>query len=174
MMRGTLLAVRGDTFDVASVRREIETIAKAFGEYLARTGAGGHSKHRALGPVGKALQHARRVRGDALLGYARRVHEQVTGRTFPSGPVEKLDQGIRRLDELLAKVPPRAHGEILSRIDYATYVSVWRTPSPPRLHLGTPLDARSRRSGLVLARLVFRRRPARLSGSAAAAPTAAA
>lgn len=126
MMRSTLLAVRGDTFDVASVRREIEAIATAFGEYLALTGAGGRSKHRALGPVGKALQHARRVRGDALLGYARRVHEQVTGSTFPSGPVEKLDQGIRMLDELLAKVPPRAHSEILSRIDYATYYDVRR------------------------------------------------
>lgn len=126
MMRSTLLAVRGDIFDILSVRGEIEVIAKAFGEYLARTGAGGTSKHRALGPVGKALQHARVVRGEALLGYARRVHEQVTGTTFPAGAVEKLDEGLRLLDELLARVPPRAHGEILSRIDYAAYYDVRR------------------------------------------------
>lgn len=126
MTRTTLLAVRANTFDIASVSGEIEAIATAFGEYLARTGAGGRSKHRALGPVGKALKHARAVRGDALLGYARRLHEQVTGSTFPSGPVEKLDQGIRLLDGLLAKVPPRTHGEVLSRIDYATYYDVRR------------------------------------------------
>lgn len=126
MMRSTLLAVSGDAFDILSVRGEIERIANAFGEYLARTGAGGNSKHRALGPVGKALQHARVVRGDALLGYARRVHEQVTGPTFAAGGVEKLDEGLRLLDELLARAPGRAHGEILSRIDYATYYDVRR------------------------------------------------
>jgi hypothetical protein len=128
MMRQTLLAVRGDTFDVLSVRGEIEEIARAFGEYLARTGAGGSSKHKALGPVGKALQHARAVRGEALLGYARRVHEQVTGTVYSGGAVEKLDEGLRMLDTLLERkdVPPRAHSDILSRIDYATYYDVRR------------------------------------------------
>lgn len=149
MMRSTLLAVRGDTFDVASLRGEIEAIATAFGEYLAHTGAGGRSKHRALGPVGKTLQHARRVRGDALLGYARRVHEQVTGRTFPSGPVEKLDQGIRMLDELLAKVPARAHGDILSRIDYATYYDVRRRGMEFFSGWETFARARAEKNGLV-------------------------
>ena len=129
MMRETLLAVKGDAFDLGQVRREIEEIASAFGEYLAQAGQRGNSKHRALGAVGKALQHARSVRGEALFGYVRRVHEQLTGSTFPTGAVQKLDEGLRKLDSLLSdakKVPPRAAGEILSRVDYATYYDVRR------------------------------------------------
>jgi hypothetical protein len=129
MMRETLLAVKGDTFDPGQVRDEIEEIASAFGEYLAQAGQRGNSKHRALGAVGKALQHARSVRGEALFGYVRRVHEQLTGTTFPTSAVQKLDEGLRKLDNLLSdakKVPPRAAGEILSRIDYATYYDVRR------------------------------------------------
>ena len=130
MMRDAFLAVRGDTFEVGSVRTEIEEIAHDFGEYLSHFGAGGGgaSKHRALGAVGKALQHARVARGDALFGYARRVHEQTTQSTFAGGPVVKLDEGLRKLDALLSRegVPPRAAGEILERIDYATYYDVRR------------------------------------------------
>jgi hypothetical protein len=127
MMRDTLLAVKGDTFDVLSVRDEVEAIAGLFGEYLAQTTGGRGSKHRALGAVGKALQHARTVRGDSLLGYARRVHEQLVGSSYPAGAVERLDDGLRRLDALLSgAVPPRAATEILSRINYATYYDVRR------------------------------------------------
>jgi len=127
-MRETLLAVRGDTFDPGQVRKEIEEIASAFGEYLALTGSRGSSKHSALGAVGKALQQARRaMRGDALFGYVRRIHEQTTRSTFTTDALQKLDDGLRKLDGLLSdaqKVPPRAIGEILSRIDYATYYNV--------------------------------------------------
>jgi hypothetical protein len=129
MMRERLLAVKGDTFDPGQVRREIEEIASAFGEYLAQAGQRGNSKHRALGAVGKALQNARSVRGEALFGYVRRVHEQITGITFPTRAVEKLDEGLRKLDSLLSdatKAPARAAGEILSRINYATYYDVRR------------------------------------------------
>jgi hypothetical protein len=126
MMRDRLLAVKGDTFDPSQVQDKIEEVARAFGDYLAQTGQRGNSKHRALGAVGKALQHARSVRGEALFGYVRRVHEQVTGKMFPTAAVLKLDEGLQKLDALLAdpQVPPRAAGEILSRINYATYYYV--------------------------------------------------
>ncbi len=129
MMRDRLLAVQGDTFDPGDVKSEIEAIARAFGEYLSQVGRPGNSKHRALGAVGKALQKARSMRGEALFGYVRRVHEQLVGNTFPTSAVQKLDEGLRTLDNLLSdntKVPPRAAGEILSRIDYATYYDVRR------------------------------------------------
>ena len=129
MMRQTLLVVRGNTFDILSIRPDIEDIARCFGEYLSLVGTGGAgSKHRALGAVGKALQHARVVRGDALFGYARRIHEQMTKQTFPAGVVTKLDEGLRKLDELLTRegVPARASRDILDRVDYATYYDVRR------------------------------------------------
>lgn len=129
MMRQAFLTVHGDAFDINTVRPEIEAIASCFGGYLAeaRTG-GGTSKHRALGAVGKALQRARVARGQALLGYARRVHEQMTKSTFSGGAVAKLDDGLRKLDDLLSRedVPARAAGEILERVDYATYYAVRR------------------------------------------------
>jgi len=127
LIREKFVAARGDTFDVSSKREEIERVAHLFGEYLARTsrGAAG-SKHRALGPVAKALQHARTVGGDALLGYARRVHEQTTNSTYPAGAVEKLDEGLRRLDALLTESTGRGRVQILERVEYATYYDVRR------------------------------------------------
>jgi hypothetical protein len=129
MIRSKLLMVRPVAFDWDKQRAEIEGIARDLGVYLAQTGGrggGAGSKHRELGAVGKALQHARTVRGDALLGYARRVHEQTTQSKFPAGPVEKLDEGLRKLDKLLAKAPRNAVGLILDRIGYATYYDVKR------------------------------------------------
>jgi hypothetical protein len=129
MMRRAFLAVRGDAFDIQSIRPEIEDIGQCFGAYLAQVPSGSAgSKHRALGAVGKALQHARVARGDALLGYARRVHEQMTESTFASGAVEKLDEGLKKLDELLARkeIPARAAREILERVNYTTYYDVRR------------------------------------------------
>lgn len=129
-MRQGFLAVRGATFDPQTVKADVERVARLFGEYLYGVYRGGsRSKHRALGAVGKALQHARGgVRGEALLGYARRVHEQTTKSTFPAGGVEKLDEGIRALNALLERddIPLREKGEIVSRIDYATYYDVKR------------------------------------------------
>lgn len=129
-MRQGFLAVRGRTFDPQTVRLDIERIARIFGEYLdGISRSGSRSKYRALGAVGKALQRARGgARGDALLGYARRVHEQTTRSTFPAGGVEQLDHGIRELNALLerADIPAREKSEIVSRIDYATYYDVKR------------------------------------------------
>lgn len=129
MIRSTLLMVRPVAFNWHKQRAKIEEIARDFGAYLAQTGGrggGAGSKHRELGAVGKALQHARTVRGDALLGYARRVHEQTTQSRFPAGPVEKLDEGLRRLDKLLSEAPTNAVGLILDRVGYATYYDVKR------------------------------------------------
>ena len=66
---------------------EVEDIARLFGEYLYLAGgARSRSKHSSLGAVGKTLRRARTARGTALLGYARRVHEQFTQNSFPAGP----------------------------------------------------------------------------------------
>jgi hypothetical protein len=56
------------------------------------------------------------------------VHEQTTKSTFPAGAVEKLDEGVRALNELLDRrdIPARQKSEIVSRIDYATYYDVRR------------------------------------------------
>lgn len=126
-----ILAVRGQVaFAPENVRAEIEEVASHFGGYLAKTRRGGtNSKHSALGAVGKALRHAASgARGDALLGYARRVHEQTTGTTFPAGTVEELDAGLLKLGALLDRedVPARAQAEILTRVDYATYYQLRR------------------------------------------------
>lgn len=128
MMRQTLLTVRPAAFDWEKRRADIEEIARCFGEYLAQTGgrSGAASKHRALGAVGKALQHARIARGDALIGYARRVHEQLTRSRFPAGAVEKLDEGLRKLDVLLEGAPKNVVGLLLDRVGYATYYDVKR------------------------------------------------
>lgn len=129
MMRSTPLAVRAAAFDLEKRRADLEEIARAFGDYLSQAGgrAGGSaSKHRALGAVGKALQHARVARGDALLGYARRVHEQLTQSGFPAGAVEKLDEGLRKLDVLLGEAPGNVAGLLLDRVGYATYYDVKR------------------------------------------------
>jgi len=129
MMRSTPLGVRAAPFDWENRRAEVEAIALCFGEYLAQTGgrrSGTASKHRALGAVGKALQHARVARGDALLGYARRVHEQLTQSGFPAGAVEKLDEGLRKLDVLLGGTPRNVAGLLLDRVGYATYYDVKR------------------------------------------------
>jgi|GEM_PF-5419827 hypothetical protein len=129
MTRSTPLTVRPAAFDWQKRRADIEEIARDFGAYLAQTagrGGGAGSKHRELGAVGKALQRARTVRGDALLGYARRVHEQTTQNRFPAGPVEKLDEGLSKLDKLLAQAPKNAVGLILDHVGYATYYDVKR------------------------------------------------
>ncbi len=128
MMRSTLLTVRRVAFDWEQERTHLEAIARCFGEYLAQTGgrSGAVSKHRALGAVGKALQHARVARGDALLGYARRAHEQLTQSGFPAGAVEKLDEGLLKLDALLGGVPKNVAGLLLDRVGYATYYDVKR------------------------------------------------
>lgn len=146
-MRQTFLSVRGDTFDVKTKRREIEEIAGHLGEYLDETGVGGRSKHRALGAVGKALQRARISRGDALLGYARRVHEQTASRRGTPSALQQLDQGLRKLDALLESVPHRAAREVLERVDYATYYDVrrryvefqqaWRTFAAEKRHISS-------------------------------------
>jgi hypothetical protein len=129
-MRQGFLTVRGETFDPQTMKVDIERIAQLFGEYLYGISRGGsRSKYRALGAVGKALQRARGgVRGDALLGYSRRVHEQTTKSTFPAGGVERLDDGIRALNALLerADIPARERSEVISQIDYATYYDVKR------------------------------------------------
>lgn len=128
MMRSAPLTVRRVAFDWDKRRTDVEEIARCFGEYLAQTsGRGGTaSKHRALGAVGKALQHARIARGDALLGYARRAHEQLTQSGFPAGAVEKLDEGLRKLDLLLGPAPKNVVGLLLDRVGYATYYDVKR------------------------------------------------
>ncbi len=128
MMRSTPLTVRRVAFDWEKRRPDVEEIARCFGEYLAQTGGRGGtaSKHRALGAVGKALQHARIARGDALLGYARRVHEQLTQSGFPGGAVERLDEGLRKLDVLLGAAPKNVVGLVLDRVGYATYYDVKR------------------------------------------------
>ena len=128
MIRERFLTVKGPTFDIQNLRADIESVAHCFGEYLSRVGAGSGTKHRALGAVGRALQRARTTRGDALLGYARRVHEQTTGSGFPADAAVSLDAGLKRLDDLLRRreIPPRAHPDILSAIEYATYYDVKR------------------------------------------------
>jgi hypothetical protein len=128
MIRERFLTVKGQTFDIQTLRADIESVAHCFGEYLSRVGAGSGTKHRALGAVGKALQRARNTRGEALFGYARRVHEQSTGSGFPADAAVNLDAGLKQLDDLLRRqaIPPRAHPEILSAIEYATYYDVKR------------------------------------------------
>jgi hypothetical protein len=63
-----------------------------------------------------------------LFGYARRVHEQSTGSGFPADAAVSLDAGLKQLDDLLRRkdLPPRAHPEVLSAIEYATYYDVKR------------------------------------------------
>lgn len=128
-MRQYVLFVRGQAFDaqtVRTVRDDVEAIARCFGTYLTSVGGGSSSKHRALGAAGKALQKARHIRGEALLGYARRVHEQTTESSFSGGAVTMLDEGLRRLDALFERVPTRTHGEILRAVEHATYYEVKR------------------------------------------------
>jgi hypothetical protein len=125
MIRETFLAVASGP-GTQVPKQGVEDVARLFGEYLYLAGGSrGRSKHGSLGAVGKVLRRARTVRGTALLGHARRIHEQLTQNTFAAGPAEKLDEGIRSLEALLGSHPSMV-SVILEHVDYATYFDVKR------------------------------------------------
>ncbi len=126
MIRDRLTGVVATGAETDPSSEEVEKVAESFGAYLHAIGRTAGSKHAALGAVGKALRAARTLRGDALLGYARRLHEQTTENSFPAGAVEKLDEGLAQLNQVLKKLRGRAGVRFLDSVQHATYFDVRR------------------------------------------------
>lgn len=122
----TPIFVKVERFDLGTVAKEIEDIRDEFDRYLDSYPAkSSRSKHSLMGPVGKVLQEARSGKWDAesLTGFALNVHlSNPKAKSFISAEARvALQDGIRRLLDLLASVPVTALDKVIDQIDYGLY-----------------------------------------------------
>jgi hypothetical protein len=121
-----VITVRGERFDLDSIRLKIESIVAQFDKYLdeypAKTAK---SKHSVMGPVAKILERAQTRKWDAqaLTGYALRAHEMnPKARGYLSPTARKaLEEGTAQLVALCREVPVTAVAKVVERIDYSVY-----------------------------------------------------
>ncbi|RMG50109.1 MAG: hypothetical protein D6716_09400 [Chloroflexi bacterium] len=125
MMR-KVITVRGERFDLDSIRPQIKEIVALFDQYLdeypVKTAK---SKHAVMGPVAKILERAstRKWDAQALTGYALRVHEmnpKTRGYLSPTAR-QALENGTTQLVDLCRQIPVTAVAKVVEHIDYSLY-----------------------------------------------------
>lgn len=124
-MRRIPISVRSEPFDVEKAQPAIDVARHAFADYLDQVPRKSiKSKYGLMGPVGKILSEIKSGRRDAssLKGYAVRVHEASDRGRSPSAiAMQKLENGIDTLTNLLNDAPVTFHDRIIDRLDYGLY-----------------------------------------------------
>jgi len=122
------IVVNWTSFDLGQVTDRITEVAQELAAYLDSFNpeGGARSKHALMGPVAKVFASARGALlvPEDLLGLAIRVHEQTSrdqGRALTTEHRRHLEEGIRRLVELLNEVPEAARSDIIGSLDHSVY-----------------------------------------------------
>ncbi len=112
--------------DYKEVLKDVEEIGKLFADYLGSYTSknSGRSKHSEMGPVGKILRKVKTFceGGADLKGEAIRIHQMTAKNPYLAAEtLQKLEQGIDKLVNLVSSVPLNARNRIIERVGYTVY-----------------------------------------------------